>query len=94
MTALRLGALVAALVAGPRLWTLVDAGDLDPITALVRWAAVAACCALGVAVIGRIVADYGSQARAAALAARLDVAPDGTRVVHEGTPLPPAGPAA
>lgn len=88
MTAARLGVLLAALVAGPQLWALVDAGDLEGSTALVRWAAVAAGCALGVAAVRRIVADYETQAvRAAAVAAQRDTSPDGRRIVHEGIAL-------
>jgi hypothetical protein len=82
--------MLAVLVAGPQLWGLVAAGDLEGSTALVRWAAVAAGCALGAAAVHRIVTDYEAQAaRAAAVAARHDTAPDGSRIVHEGTALPP-----
>ena len=94
MENVRWGVLVAALVAGPKLWSLVSAGDLDGGTAMLRWAAVAAACTLGVAGLRRIVADYEAQRLAevqAAEAATLRTA-DGERVVLEGTPLPPAPP--
>jgi hypothetical protein len=88
MDNIRWGVLVAALVAGPTLWSLVSGGDLDSGTALVRWAAVVAVCTLGVAGLRRIVADYESQARAAELAAEEALAAAGERVVLEGTTLP------
>lgn len=65
---LRWGTLVAALVTGPGLWSLVSAGDLDSRTALVRGAAVVVGCTLGVAGLRRIVADFEAQAQVPALA--------------------------
>lgn len=93
MENLRWGVLVAALVAGPKLWSLVSVGDLDGTTALLRWSAVVAACTLGVAGVRRIVADYEEQARAADAAheaALLRAAADGEPVVLEGTTLPPS----
>jgi hypothetical protein len=66
---LRVGALLAALVAGPPLWALVSSGQIDGTTALTRVTLVALASAVGVALIGRIVQNYHAQAKAAAEAA-------------------------
>ena len=96
MENLRWGVLVAALVSGPKLWSLVAAGDLDGGTALLRWAAVVAACTLGVAGLRRIVADYEAQAlaaREASEAALLRSGPDGEPVpLLEGTAIPATPP--
>lgn len=95
MENVRWGVLVAALFAGPELWSLVSAGDLDGGTAMLRWSAVAAACILGVAGLRRIVADYEAQTAAEQEAqeeALLRAAAEGAPVVLEGTPLPPAPP--
>lgn len=96
MENLRWGVLVAALVAGPKLWSLVGAGDLDAGTALLRWTAVVAACTFGVAGLRRIVAGYEAQGvadREAAEAALLRSATDGEPVpLLEGTAIPATPP--
>jgi hypothetical protein len=85
---LKAGAAVASVVAGPKLYALVQSGDLSTATALLRWAAVVAACSIGAAGIGRIVTDYERQRRTASLvAARLAAE---TPVVLEGTAIQPA----
>lgn len=58
---LRVGALLAALVAGPPLYALVQTGQLDPDTALTRVLLVAVALAVGVSMIGRIAKGYAAQ---------------------------------
>ncbi len=79
MSTLRIGAVLATVVAGPQLWSLVSAGDLDASTALMRWTAVLAVCWLGVAGISRIIEDYSAPQPA--------VEPVVPREVLEGTAL-------
>jgi hypothetical protein len=86
MSALKIGAAVAAVTAGPKLYALVQSGDLTAGVAFTRWAGVVAACALGVVGIRRIMADYAQQAEAAARAAERG-APGGEPVVLEGTPI-------
>jgi hypothetical protein len=87
VSAIRIGAAVAAVTAGPKLYALVESGDLSTTTALLRWGAVVAACAVGAAGIRRIVADYERQGRVAALV-REQVA-QADRVVLEGTAVSP-----
>jgi hypothetical protein len=89
VSAVRAGAALAALVAGPPLYTLVQAGGLDLVTALQRGAVVAAGCALGATAIARLVSAYereGDRQR------RLDAADqaiaEAEAVVHEGRAIP------
>jgi hypothetical protein len=63
----RIGLLVAAVVAGPPLWRLVRDGSMDSLTALERGGLVALVCALGVSWLGGIVADYQRDVRLARL---------------------------
>ena len=63
MTALRAGVLVAAVVAGPPLWSLMRSGELDGGSALARAALVALACAFAAACIGRLVRGYQADAR-------------------------------
>lgn len=88
---LRIGALLATVVAGPGLWSLVSAGDLDATTALLRWTAVLALCWLGTAGIMRIVEDYSTQTQVAQPAADREVL-EGTalRADDPGTPGTPS----
>jgi hypothetical protein len=64
---LRIGLLVAAVVAGPPLWQLVRSGSMDSLTALERGGVVALVCAIGVSWLGGIVADYQRDVRLARL---------------------------
>jgi hypothetical protein len=63
VSALRAGVLVAAVVAGPPLWSLVQSGELDGSSALTRVALVAAPCAIAAAWIGRLLRSYEADAR-------------------------------
>ena len=63
MTALRAGLLVAAVVAGPQLWSLVQSGELDGTSALIRAAVVAVVCGIGASWIGGLVRGYEADAR-------------------------------
>ncbi len=64
---MRIGLVVAAVVAGPPLWHLVRSGSMDSLTALERGGVVAIVCALGVSWLGGIVADYRRDVRLARL---------------------------
>jgi hypothetical protein len=85
---LRFGLLLAALVAGPPLWGLVQAGQLESGTALTRALLVAAACAVGVALVGRIARGYQAQATATAAARP----PDAAQTATPAIPSPPAHP--
>lgn len=61
MSALRAGALVAVVVAGPPLWMMVQSDQLDSAAALERWGAVAAVCSLLASGIAALVRSYESQ---------------------------------
>lgn len=63
MSPLRVGALLAAVVAGPPLYGLVQDGGLDSDTGLLRWALVAAGCAVGAGWIASLVRSYEADAR-------------------------------
>ena len=63
MNALRIGVVVAAVVAGPPLWSLVRSGELDGSSALTRAALVAGVCAVAASCIGRLVRSYQADAR-------------------------------
>jgi hypothetical protein len=58
MSPLRIGIGLAAVVAGPPLYALVQRGDIDLVTALTRGSVVAAGCVIGASTIARIVAQY------------------------------------
>src|SRR4051794_20471377 len=58
MNAMTAGVLLALLVAGYPLYELVTTGALDPDTALVRGAIVAAACAAGVAAVVHLALGY------------------------------------
>jgi hypothetical protein len=60
---LRLGILLAAVIAGPPLWVLVQSDQLDSGAALERWAMVAAVCSLAASGLGALVRAYEEQAR-------------------------------
>jgi hypothetical protein len=66
---LRVGAVLATLVAGPPLWILVRTGQLETDTALTRVLLVAVALAVGVGVIVRIAKGYQAQAEATAAVA-------------------------
>lgn len=61
MKPLRLGVLLAAVVAGPPLWALVQTDQLDSGAALQRWAAVAAICSLAASGLAALVRMYEEQ---------------------------------
>jgi hypothetical protein len=63
MSALRVGALLAAVVAGPPLYGLVQDGGLDADTGMLRYGLVAAVCAVGAGWIGSLLRDYEADAR-------------------------------
>ena len=63
MSAVRVGALLAAVVAGPPLYGLVQEGGLDADGGLLRYAHVAAACAVGAGWIGSLVRTYEADAR-------------------------------
>jgi hypothetical protein len=63
VTALRAGVLLAALVAGPPLWSLVRSGELDGTSAITRAALVAAACAIAASWIGRLLHGYEADSR-------------------------------
>ena len=86
MDSARYGVLLAAVIGGPPLWSLYQAGDLDLSTALLRGGLVALGCALGIAGLNRIIRDYRTQQARARRIQQLTDAVDG--LVHEGTPLP------
>jgi hypothetical protein len=58
---LRLGVLLAAVVAGPPLWAMVRSDQLDSGAALQRWAAVAAICSLAASGLAALVRAYEQQ---------------------------------
>lgn len=63
MSPFKAGVLLAALVAGPPLWSLASGGMLGGDDALERWGLVAAGCAVGAEAVGRLAGGYASQAR-------------------------------
>ena len=62
MSALRIGALLAAVVAGPPLYGLVQEGGLDADTGLLRYGLVAIACAVGAGWIASLVRAYEADA--------------------------------
>jgi hypothetical protein len=60
---LRLGVLLAVVVAGPPLWALVRTDQLDEGAALERWAAIAAICSLAASGLAALVRVYEEQIR-------------------------------
>jgi hypothetical protein len=59
---LRLGVLLAVVVAGPPLWAMVSSDQLDGGAALQRWALVAAICSLAASGLAALVRSYEEQA--------------------------------
>jgi hypothetical protein len=75
MNPLTVGGIVAAVLAGPPLYSLVGSGQLDSTTAIARGLLVAAACAIGTAYVQRIAAGYEQELlRQEALARRLRAA--------------------
>jgi hypothetical protein len=68
----RIGLLLAAVVAGPPLYGLVQDGGLDADSGLLRWAFVAAGCAFGAGWIASLVRDYEADSRRRRRQALLD----------------------
>jgi hypothetical protein len=58
---LRLGVLLAAVVAGPPLWAMVQSDELASGAAMERWAAVAAICSLAASGLAALVRGYEQQ---------------------------------
>ncbi|HVN13076.1 MAG TPA: hypothetical protein VMT69_13355 [Kineosporiaceae bacterium] len=63
MNGSRIGILVAAVVAGPPLWSLVQSGELDAESALLRGGLVAVACAVAWSWIAKLGRDYAAEAR-------------------------------
>ncbi len=89
MSAVRWGAAVAAVVAGPPLYTLVQAGQLEWTAALEKGGVVALGCALGATAVARLASGYE---RDGERRKRLDAADraiaDAQGIVHEGRTIP------
>jgi hypothetical protein len=83
---LRAGMLIAAVIAGPPLWSLYRAGNLDLGTALLNWGLVAAGCGAGLAAVDRLIADYRIQADRDRRVRELMDCLEGA--VHESLPIP------
>jgi hypothetical protein len=81
------GLLLAAVIAGPSLWTLYSAGDIDLTTALLHGGLVALGCALGISGINQLIADYRVRADRERRIRQMMDALEG--VVHEGLPIQP-----
>jgi hypothetical protein len=58
MNPLVVGGVIAALLAGPPLYSLVQHGQLDGTTAFERWLLVTAVCAVGAGYILKIIKGY------------------------------------
>lgn len=79
------GLLLAAVIAGPRLYSLYQDGNLDVETALLHGGLVAVGCSLGVSMVNHLIADYRAQAdRERRIQEMMDALED---VVHEGLPI-------
>jgi hypothetical protein len=79
------GLLLTALVAGPPLWTLYQAGDIDLTTVLLRAGVVAVGCGVGVTLLNQLIDDYGIKAdRERRIQKMMEALDD---VVHEGLPI-------
>jgi hypothetical protein len=61
MSPLTVGAAVAAVLAGPSLYTLAHTGQLDSTSALARGLLVAAACTVGAAYIQDMIAGYQTE---------------------------------
>ncbi len=96
MSAVRAGALLAAVVAGPPLYGLVQSGDLAWTAALEKGGIVAAACVAGAAAVGRIATAYEQDTdRQRRLAAADQAIAEAEAVVHERRALqaqPQGGP--
>jgi hypothetical protein len=85
MSAVRVGVLLAAVVAGPPLYELVQTGGLDADSGLLRYALVAAACALGAGWIAGLMRDYEADARRRRREALIDEARKALEV-QQGAP--------
>jgi hypothetical protein len=81
------GVLIAAVIAGPPLWSLYRAGNLDLGTALLHGGLVAAGCGAGLGVVNRLIAGYRVQVDREQRIGQMMDAVEG--VVHEGLPIQP-----
>lgn len=88
MSALGAGSLLAAVLAGPPLYSLVQAGSITWATAAGRGAVVVAGCTAGAAAIGRIAQAYERSSSRARTLAAADQAIADTKLVHEGRTIP------
>lgn len=66
MSPLSIGVGLAAVLAGPPLYTLLQRGDIDLTTAMLRGGLVALGCVLGASLVMRIVDGYEREHRVAA----------------------------
>jgi hypothetical protein len=84
------GFLLAAVIAGPSLWSLYSVGNIDLTTALLHGGLVALGCALGISGINQLIADYRVQTdRERRIRQMMDTLEG---VVHEGLPIQPIQP--
>ncbi len=60
---MRVGVVLAALVAGPPLYDLVNDGGLDSDAGMLRFALVAVVCAVGAGAVASLVRRYEADAR-------------------------------
>ncbi len=87
MSPVKGGVLIAIVLAGPKLWSLVQTGELSGVAALERGTVVAAACVFGAIVIDNLITRYAiEQVRARRVARALASMDD---IVHEGSPVRP-----
>jgi hypothetical protein len=80
---LGVGVTAAIVLAGPPLYSLMEAGSITGTTALTRGLVIAGACTLGATFLQSIIEEFQREAEAKA---------DGTVVHHPGTDGPPSGP--
>lgn len=81
------GLVLAAVIAGPSLWSLYSVGNIDLTTALLHGGLVALGCALGISGINQLIADYRVRVDRERRIREMMDALEG--VVHEGLPIQP-----
>jgi hypothetical protein len=81
---------LAAVIAGPSLWSLYSVGNIDLTTALLHGGLVALGCALGISGINQLIADYRVRTDRERRIRQMMDALEG--VVHEGLPIQPDQP--
>jgi hypothetical protein len=81
------GLALAAVIAGPSLWSLYSVGNIDLTTALLHGGLVALGCGVGISGINQLIADYRVRAdRERRIRQMMDTLEG---VVHEGLPIQP-----